>query len=111
MAAVENAASGDGRSHSRPTRADGTLPALRFLTAGSVDDGKSTLIGRLLYDSRAILADQLDALRARGSNAAGAGEDTTPDLSLLAYVGNRRHELPAVAEKVRALLGLGNPNG
>ncbi len=31
--------------------------ALRFLTAGSVDDGKSTLIGRLLYDSRAILAD------------------------------------------------------
>jgi sulfate adenylyltransferase subunit 1 len=40
--------------------------ALRFLTAGSVDDGKSTLIGRLLYDSRAILADQLDALHARG---------------------------------------------
>jgi len=39
--------------------------ALRFLTAGSVDDGKSTLIGRLLYDSRAILADQLDALQAR----------------------------------------------
>ena len=36
--------------------------ALRFLTAGSVDDGKSTLIGRLLLDSRAILADQLDAL-------------------------------------------------
>ena len=31
--------------------------ALRFLTAGSVDDGKSTLIGRLLFDSRAILAD------------------------------------------------------
>ncbi|MCW5612432.1 MAG: sulfate adenylyltransferase [Rubrivivax sp.] len=41
--------------------------ALRFLTAGSVDDGKSTLIGRLLYDSRAILADQLDALHARGN--------------------------------------------
>ncbi len=36
--------------------------ALRFLTAGSVDDGKSTLIGRLLFDSRAILADQLDTL-------------------------------------------------
>ncbi|MCZ8075508.1 MAG: hypothetical protein O9341_15420, partial [Paucibacter sp.] len=31
--------------------------ALRFLTAGSVDDGKSTLIGRLLFDSRTILAD------------------------------------------------------
>ena len=50
--------------------------ALRFLTAGSVDDGKSTLIGRLLYDSRAILADQLDALEKR---AAGA----PIDLSLL----------------------------
>jgi sulfate adenylyltransferase subunit 1 len=40
--------------------------ALRFLTAGSVDDGKSTLIGRFLLDSRAILADQLDGLRAGG---------------------------------------------
>jgi sulfate adenylyltransferase subunit 1 len=53
--------------------------ALRFLTAGSVDDGKSTLIGRLLYDSRAILADQLDALHAR---AAASGQ-AAPDLSLL----------------------------
>ncbi len=50
--------------------------ALRFLTAGSVDDGKSTLIGRLLYDSRAILADQLDHLHARA-----AGQPI--DLSLL----------------------------
>ena len=40
---------------------------LRFLTAGSVDDGKSTLIGRLLYDSRAILADQLDTLQTRAA--------------------------------------------
>ncbi len=44
--------------------------ALRFLTAGSVDDGKSTLIGRLLYDSRAILADQLDTLHARAAGEA-----------------------------------------
>jgi sulfate adenylyltransferase subunit 1 len=50
--------------------------ALRFLTAGSVDDGKSTLIGRLLFDSRAILADQLDTLEKK---AAGA----PIDLSLL----------------------------
>ena len=50
--------------------------ALRFLTAGSVDDGKSTLIGRLLFDAQAILADQLDALEKR---AAG----TPIDLSLL----------------------------
>ena len=41
--------------------------ALRFLTAGSVDDGKSTLIGRLLYDSRAILADQLDTLEKKAA--------------------------------------------
>jgi sulfate adenylyltransferase subunit 1 len=41
--------------------------ALRFLTAGSVDDGKSTLIGRLLFDSQAILADQLDHLHTRAS--------------------------------------------
>ena len=53
--------------------------ALRFLTAGSVDDGKSTLIGRLLLDSRAILADQLGELHAR---AAASGE-AAPDLSLL----------------------------
>jgi sulfate adenylyltransferase subunit 1 len=50
--------------------------ALRFLTAGSVDDGKSTLIGRLLFDSRAILADQLEGLEKRA-----AGQPI--DLSLL----------------------------
>jgi sulfate adenylyltransferase subunit 1 len=37
---------------------------LRFITAGSVDDGKSTLIGRLLYDSKGLLADQVTALQA-----------------------------------------------
>jgi sulfate adenylyltransferase subunit 1 len=50
--------------------------ALRFLTAGSVDDGKSTLIGRLLFDSQAILADQIDALERKA-----AGQPI--DLSLL----------------------------
>ena len=35
---------------------------LRFLTCGSVDDGKSTLIGRLLFDSKTILADTLSAI-------------------------------------------------
>src|SRR5271154_1426318 len=47
-----------------------TLDLLRFMTAGSVDDGKSTLIGRLLYDSEQILDDQLehvaDVSRRRG---------------------------------------------
>ncbi len=52
---------------------------LRFLTCGSVDDGKSTLIGRLLYDTKTILADQLHAI-ARTSQRRGLAE---PDLSLL----------------------------
>ena len=39
-----------------------TAPLLRFITAGSVDDGKSTLIGRLLYDSKTLLADQIAKL-------------------------------------------------
>ena len=38
------------------------MELLRFATAGSVDDGKSTLIGRLLYDSKQIFEDQLDAI-------------------------------------------------
>ena len=44
-----------------PEGAEGTL--LRLVTAGSVDDGKSTLIGRLLYDARQILSDQLEQVR------------------------------------------------
>ncbi|WP_236239341.1 sulfate adenylyltransferase subunit 1 [Streptomyces sp. CC228A] len=52
---------------------------LRFATAGSVDDGKSTLVGRLLHDSKSVLADQLEAVehasRSRGQEA--------PDLALL----------------------------
>ncbi|MFO1418830.1 MAG: GTP-binding protein [Methylotetracoccus sp.] len=52
---------------------------LRFITAGSVDDGKSTLIGRLLYDSKSILADQLSAIE-RTSERRGLSQI---DLSLL----------------------------
>ena len=40
------------------------MELLRFTTAGSVDDGKSTLIGRLLYDSKSIFEDQYDAIAA-----------------------------------------------
>jgi len=54
---------------------------LRFITAGSVDDGKSTLIGRLLYDTKSILSDQLSAL-ARAGERRAAGRPTL-DLSLL----------------------------
>ena len=52
---------------------------LRLATAGSVDDGKSTLVGRLLFDSKAVLADQLEAVE-RVSQAKGLGH---VDLALL----------------------------
>lgn len=53
---------------------------LRFITAGSVDDGKSTLIGRLLFDSKGIFADQLDAM-SRSKHKRTVGDAV--DLSLL----------------------------
>ncbi|MDP4248115.1 MAG: GTP-binding protein, partial [Bacteroidota bacterium] len=55
------------------------MDLLRFITAGSVDDGKSTLIGRLLYDSKSILTDQLEALERQSRNK----EDGEIDLALL----------------------------
>ena len=54
---------------------------LRFLTCGSVDDGKSTLIGRLLYDSQLILDDQLASLKKESKNRTTGDEDL--DFSLL----------------------------
>ncbi|MEW5963047.1 MAG: sulfate adenylyltransferase subunit CysN [Pseudomonadota bacterium] len=54
---------------------------LRFLTCGSVDDGKSTLIGRLLYDSRLVLDDQMAALSTDSRNLRASGGDI--DFSLL----------------------------
>ncbi len=56
-----------------------TMDMLRFATAGSVDDGKSTLIGRLLYDSKSIFEDQLDAVE-KASQAKG---DDYVNLALL----------------------------
>ena len=55
------------------------MDLLRFTTAGSVDDGKSTLIGRLLYDSKAIFEDQMDAME-ESSKARG---DENVNLALL----------------------------
>lgn len=52
---------------------------LRFITAGSVDDGKSTLIGRLLYDSKSIMIDQLEAIGKQTKNK----KDGEIDLALL----------------------------
>jgi sulfate adenylyltransferase subunit 1 len=61
-------------------RPDAVSGLLRFITAGSVDDGKSTLIGRLLFDSKGIFADQLDAM-SRSKHKRTVGDAV--DLSLL----------------------------
>ncbi|MEV0948428.1 GTP-binding protein [Rhodococcus sp. NPDC049939] len=63
--------------HERSPRSETQL--LRLATAGSVDDGKSTLVGRLLFDTKSVLADQIDAVT-RASVDKGL---STPDLSLL----------------------------
>ncbi len=55
---------------------------IRFITAGSVDDGKSTLIGRLLYDTKAVLSDQLAAL-SKTKHARVTAADAAVDLALL----------------------------
>jgi sulfate adenylyltransferase subunit 1 len=55
------------------------MDLLRFITAGSVDDGKSTLIGRLLYDSKSILTDQLETLKKQSKH----NDHADIDLALL----------------------------
>ncbi|MHC2993759.1 sulfate adenylyltransferase [Pontibacter sp. HJ8] len=55
------------------------MDILRFITAGNVDDGKSTLIGRMLYDTKQIYLDQLEAIESSGR----VNEDGDIDLSLL----------------------------
>jgi sulfate adenylyltransferase subunit 1 len=66
-------------AHTQHAEQLSTTTLLRFATAGSVDDGKSTLVGRLLHDSKSVLTDQLEAVehasRSRGQEA--------PDLALL----------------------------
>jgi bifunctional enzyme CysN/CysC len=57
-----------------------TLDLLRFTTAGAVDDGKSTLIGRLLFDSKQVFEDQLEHVTAASERRSGAG---ALDLALL----------------------------
>ncbi|MDE0421122.1 MAG: sulfate adenylyltransferase subunit CysN [Gammaproteobacteria bacterium] len=75
---LQLAASGDIRDYLKQHERKGIL---RFLTCGSVDDGKSTLIGRLLHDAELIYDDQLDAIR-RDSKTAGTQRDGV-DLALL----------------------------
>lgn len=62
--------------HTSPTPVD----LLRFNTCGSVDDGKSTLIGRLLYDSKSLMEDQLEALE-RSADLTGGGQINLANLT------------------------------
>jgi bifunctional enzyme CysN/CysC len=66
---------------SRPTTAVADRTLLRFLTCGSVDDGKSTLIGRLLYDAELILGDQLESLERESRRFGTTGDEI--DFALL----------------------------
>ncbi|WP_431937531.1 GTP-binding protein, partial [Micromonospora sp. RP3T] len=70
---VDTWAPADGETAARP------MDLLRFATAGSVDDGKSTLIGRLLYDTKSLFSDQLAAVEAV---SAARGDEYT-NLALL----------------------------
>src|SRR5947208_3005677 len=56
------------------------IEILRFNTCGSVDDGKSTLIGRLLYDSKSLMEDQLEALE-RSADITGGGQINLANLT------------------------------
>ena len=64
------------------TAGEGANRPLRFITCGSVDDGKSTLIGRLLYDSKALMVDQLDALTASTKKLARGAHSQSGKLDL-----------------------------
>ena len=79
---------------------------LRLLTAGSVDDGKSTLIGRLLFDSKKLYEDQLDALERDSKRVGNAGEHI--DYALLLNVNRvlRLTWLIAISQRMVVSLSL-----
>ena len=63
-----------------PTPSSHPIDLLRFNTCGSVDDGKSTLIGRLLYDSKSLMEDQIEALE-RSADITGGGQINLANLT------------------------------
>jgi sulfate adenylyltransferase subunit 1 len=72
---------GDANTRHQDSATGGSL--FRFATAGSVDDGKSTLVGRLLHDSKAILADQLESVARTSAERGFGGEPGAIDFALL----------------------------
>ena len=75
---------------------------LRLLTAGSVDDGKSTLIGRLLFDSKKLYEDQLQALERDSKRVGNAGEHI--DYALYVLCGSTAARARSLQEPRRNLL-------
>src|SRR5436189_2379864 len=68
------------KTSAMPAHAHHPVEILRFNTCGSVDDGKSTLIGRLLYDSKNLMEDQLEALE-RSADITGGGSINLANLT------------------------------
>ncbi len=79
--AVEQNEQGQSETVAEFLKSEASKGLLRFLTCGSVDDGKSTLIGRLLYDSQMIFEDQLATLEKDSKKMGSSGEEL--DLALL----------------------------
>ena len=84
----------------------GGLPALRFITCGSVDDGKSTLIGRLLYDSRLLFDDQLSTLLSESKVYGTTGGISTSPCCWTGYRPNVNRASPSMS-----LIAFSPPNG
>ena len=82
-----------------------TMDLLRFATAGSVDDGKSTLIGRLLFDSKQVLTDQLEHVEEASRRRGGDGD---VDLAV-AGDGDRRLCGVVTLDQVRRALAAAAP--
>jgi len=78
-----------------------TLDLLRFTTAGAVDDGKSTLIGRLLFDSKQVFEDQLEHVAQASERRGGAG---ALDLALLTD-GLKAEQIPITARIISVVDG------
>lgn len=78
---VDDALAGDARADlTRWLRAQEKKDLVRFVTIGSVDDGKSTLIGRLLHDAHGLYQDQLDAVRTASARGATRGAQSSSEI-------------------------------
>ena len=76
------------------------MDTLRFITCGSVDDGKSTLIGRLLYETKLIFEDQLEALKADSKKFGTQGEPLISRCSSTVCRPNASKALPSMSPTV-----------